>query len=109
MKDNGVLSLTDSTPIVMLNVEQVRQVIRQEIQTVMTRDVSASNEHRSTSDSALATQQYLSAKEAATVSRLGVSTIRQYVRNGSLRSQRKGRRVIITRKELDRFLLEEHV
>lgn len=47
---------------------------------------------------------YLTVKEAAEVSRLGVSTIRLYIRKRKLVACKIGRRVIIKRSELERFL-----
>ncbi len=47
---------------------------------------------------------YLTIKEAADISRLGTSTIRLLIRKRELRAQRVGRRVIIKRTDLEKFL-----
>jgi excisionase family DNA binding protein len=47
---------------------------------------------------------YLSVKEAAEAARLSPSTIRLYTRKGQLSFNRVGRRVLISRTELERFL-----
>jgi excisionase family DNA binding protein len=47
---------------------------------------------------------YLSVKEAAEAARLSPSTIRLYIRKGQLAVNKVGRRVLINRTELERFL-----
>ncbi|MCH6546490.1 MAG: helix-turn-helix domain-containing protein [Deltaproteobacteria bacterium] len=47
---------------------------------------------------------YLTIKEAADVSRLGSSTIRLYIRKRELKAHKVGRRVIIKRTDLVKFL-----
>ena len=47
---------------------------------------------------------YLSVKEAAEFARLAPSTIRLYIRKGKLKAQKVGRRVIISRGDLEAFL-----
>jgi hypothetical protein len=104
MNNSGTLSLGDSTPIVMLIVEQLRQVIRQEFQNAMTRYVPAGSEYKCTTESDLGSPQYLTLKEAAKVARLAESTLRLCVSRDLLSPLRMGRKLIITRGELDRFL-----
>lgn len=48
--------------------------------------------------------EYLTVRQAAKVSSLAVPTIRLYIREGKLKSRRAGRRVIISRKDLEKFL-----
>lgn len=47
---------------------------------------------------------FLTVKQAAEASGLGVSTIRLYIRKRQLRAQHVGRRVLIKRIDLDHFL-----
>jgi excisionase family DNA binding protein len=107
MKQNGLLSVTDSTPFVMLNVEQFRQVIRQEILAVMTQKTSSHK--KLTQDNSLKDRAYLKVSEAAKLTTLAPSTIRLYIRRGKLKAEGIGRRRIISRAELDRFLKAEAI
>jgi excisionase family DNA binding protein len=52
----------------------------------------------------VANKPYLSVREAATLVRVGLSTIRLYIRKGHLHPQKIGRRIIIARTELERFI-----
>ena len=104
MKDGGVSSFADSTPCVMLNVEQFRHVIRQEILSALkTKAELHSRNLIWDQDNELSKKQYLSVKEAAQVLGLGVSTIRLYIRKGTLVPQRVGKRIIIKRADLEHF------
>ena len=47
---------------------------------------------------------FLTIKQAADVSGLGVSTIRLYIRKRQLRAQQVGRRVLVKRSDLENFL-----
>jgi excisionase family DNA binding protein len=47
---------------------------------------------------------YLTVAEAADVSRLSVPTVRSLIRRGKLKGHRVGRRVVVKRAELERFL-----
>jgi excisionase family DNA binding protein len=47
---------------------------------------------------------FFTVKQAAETSGLGVSTIRLYIRRRQLRAQQVGRRVLIKRGDLERFL-----
>lgn len=47
---------------------------------------------------------FLTIKQAAEVSGLGPSTIRLYIRKRQLRAQRVGRRVLVKRSSLEKFL-----
>jgi excisionase family DNA binding protein len=47
---------------------------------------------------------YLSVKEAAETACIAVSTIRLYIRKGQLKALRVGRRVVVWRVDLERFL-----
>jgi excisionase family DNA binding protein len=48
--------------------------------------------------------EYLTIGEASKLSSLSVATLRLYVRLGKIKARRAGRRVIISRKELEQFL-----
>jgi excisionase family DNA binding protein len=47
---------------------------------------------------------FLTIKQAAEVSGLGASTIRLYIRKRQLRAQQVGRRVLVKRSDLEKFL-----
>ncbi len=51
-----------------------------------------------------ASRPYLSVKEAAEMARLAPSAIRLYIRKWGLKAHKVGRRVIIERTDLERFL-----
>jgi excisionase family DNA binding protein len=59
--------------------------------------------HR-TMQGGVADKSFLTVKQAAATSGLGVSTIRLYIRRRQLRAQQVGRRVLIKRGDLERFL-----
>ena len=99
MKEAGLLSVTGSTPIFMINVEQFREVIRQEILSV----INIKNQTTTDTDS-LGDRPYLTISEAAKFTTLAASTIRLHVRRGKLKAERVGKRRMIARAELDRFL-----
>ena len=99
MKEAGLLSVTGSTPIVMINVEQFREVIRQEILSV----INIKNQTATDTDS-LGDRPYLTISEAAKLTTLAASTIRLHVRRGRLKAERVGKRRMVSRAELDRFL-----
>lgn len=48
--------------------------------------------------------EYLTVREAAKLSSLAVPTIRLYIREGKLTVRRAGRRVIISRRDLEEFI-----
>ena len=52
----------------------------------------------------VADKSYLTVKQAAETSGLGSSTIRLLIRKRQLRAQRVGRRVLVKRADLERFL-----
>src|ERR1041384_4819773 len=103
MKEAGLLSVTGSTPIVMINVEQFREVIRQEILSVMNTEHGTQSQAVTYTDSR-ADRPYLTISEAAKLTTLAASTIRLHVRRGKLRAERVGKRRMVARAELDRFL-----
>ena len=64
----------------------------------------AGHEHGVTPEKGHANKPYLSVSEAAELGRVAPSTIRLYIRKGQLKRQKVGRRVIVSRAELERFL-----
>jgi excisionase family DNA binding protein len=48
--------------------------------------------------------EYLTIREASKLSSLSVPTVRLYVRLGKIKARRAGRRVIISRKDLEEFI-----
>lgn len=84
-------------PIVMLTVRQLQELIREEIQVAITNssgDRASGDRH----------SPYLTVKEAADIASLAPSTIRLFIRKGELKGLKVGRRVVIERAELERFL-----
>jgi len=104
MKDAGLLPVTGSTPFVMLNVEQFRQDIRQEFLSVINQNAPAEDELLIGKNQP-ADREYLTVSEAAKLTTLAVSAIRLYIRRGKLKAARVGKRLVISRAELDRFLI----
>ncbi len=90
-------TIGDSSP----SVEQLRVVIRQEIEAAM-----GHGGDRLTSPQALP-KPYLTIKEAADMARLAPSTIRLFIRKRVLKANKVGSRVIIKRIDLEGFL-ESH-
>ena len=78
--------------------ELLRRIIREEIQGVLSQN--GPRGQRSTE----APKPYLTIKEAADVARLSPSAIRLYIRKRELKAHQVGRRVIIKRTDLERFL-----
>jgi excisionase family DNA binding protein len=86
-------------------VGQLREVIRQEIRSAMNQNISFSMGQDSvTTNNSLNSKPYLSIPEAADLARVAVSTIRLYIRRGRLKAQKVGRRIVISRAELEKFL-----
>jgi excisionase family DNA binding protein len=96
----------DSTLLVTLTVEQLRDLIRNEVQRVIapTKRITLNPGSGCSSQKA-----YLTVKEAADFARLAPSTIRLYIRQRKLRARKVGRRVIIAREELDVFLSQNPI
>lgn len=78
--------------------DAIRQAVREEIRTVM-----GQNGHGSKTANAT-TKPYLTIKEAADISRLGPSTVRLLIRKRELKALQVGRRVIIKRIDLEKYL-----
>jgi len=102
--------ITDASPAVMRAVRDLRNIlceeIREETRAVLTEQkINPNIPNGFHSDSTDAP--YLDVKEAAKLARLGVSTLRVYIRKGQLKPRRIGRKIIISRAELDRFLSTE--
>jgi len=81
--------------------DAIRQAVREEIREAMDpngdRATSTQDSHKP----------YLTVKEAADFSRLGLSTIRLFIRKRELKALQVGSRVIIKRADLEGFL-ESH-
>jgi len=99
----NIKPVTDSDPSVTLTVGGLRKLLREEIKAVL-----AEQEHQQTfpsnTTSEAVSMPYLTVQEAAKLSRIAVSTVRAYIRKGKLRPQRVGRRIVISRAELEKFL-----
>ncbi len=93
--DIGKANGQNSPLAVTLTVTQLREVIRQEVLSVVASHAGAPTEP---------TKPYLTVKEAADVARIAPSTVRLYIRKRELRAQRVGRRVIIAAPDLESFL-----
>jgi len=95
MSSQSVTNLRHNGLIVTLTTGELRALIRQEVQAVLTTPIRNSN---------TASKPYLTVREAGELSRLGTSTIRLYIRKRQLRAQKVGRRVIISSGDLETFL-----
>jgi len=103
----NVKPVTDSDPSVTLTVGGLRKLLREEIKAALAEQEYQHTFPRSANESEAVSMPYLTVQEAAKLSRIAVSTIRLYVRKGMLRPQRVGRRIVISRGELDRFMSRE--
>lgn len=74
----------------------LRRIVREEVQALQ-------NGHGSKTANAT-TKPYLTIKEAADISRLGPSTVRLLIRKRELKALQVGRRVIIKRIDLEKYL-----
>ena len=94
------MSKPNSTPDLLGEglLQAIRQAVREEIHAANGQNV---HQHSKPMDPAL---QYLTVKEAAKISRLGVSTIRLSIRRRQLKALQVGSRVIIKRTDLEQFL-----
>jgi excisionase family DNA binding protein len=86
----------DSALAVTLTVGELRALVREEIKTAMEQDGAIPKVQPD--------KTYLTIKEAADLSGLAPSTIRLLIRKRQLKALQVGRRVIIKRADLERFL-----
>jgi excisionase family DNA binding protein len=76
----------------------LRRIVRQEMEAFFNRNGKPAGEAKNGS------KEYFTVKEAADFARIGPSTIRFYVRKRQLKAQRIGRRVVVKREDLEKFL-----
>src|SRR5262245_33943326 len=95
---NGTATSLDSTMLVTITVGQLRELIRNEVQTV----IGTTNGVTSNPESGA--KPYLTVREAAVLARLAPSTIRLYIRKAKLKAHKVGRRVLIAKADLEAFL-----
>ena len=88
----------DTTLAGTLTVAQLRTLFREEFKELIELNGNAAKKPEN------AARPYLMVKEAANLARIAESTIRLYIRQGKLRAEKVGRRVIIKRGDLERFL-----
>lgn len=81
--------------------DAIRQAVREEIRAVMGQNGHGGKTANETP------KPYLTIKEAADISRLGPSTVRLLIRKRELKALQVGRRVIIKRTDLEKYL-ESH-
>lgn len=96
--------VTDSDPSVILTVGGLRKLLRDEIKAVLSEQKSQPQRPRSLDGNDSITIPYLTINEASEFARIAVSTVRSYIRKGKLKTQKVGRRIIISRAELEKFL-----
>jgi excisionase family DNA binding protein len=94
------LSTPASTPAFTLTVEQLRELIRIEVQLA----VGTAKGPGLNPEAGGSQKPYLTVREAAELARLAPSTVRLYIRKRQLKAQKVGRRVIVARTELEAFL-----
>ncbi len=93
MIDTGKRQVSDSSLAGILTVGDLREILREEIRALAPAQNATAE-----------TKPYLSVREAAAFVGIAPSTIRLYIRKGHLQPRKVGRRVIIARAELERFL-----
>jgi excisionase family DNA binding protein len=97
--------IPDSRPSVMLSVGEFRDLLQQEIHAAFSKHSGfGGSENGASPVQGSATQPYLTVKEAADLTRLAASTIRLYIRKGELKAQKVGRRIILSRAEIEKLL-----
>jgi len=96
-------SPADSAPCVTLTIGELKDLVRNEIRGALRLNGQGSENPPEFSTS-LAPKPFLTVSEAAELARVGTSTIRLYIRKGKLKPRKVGRRVIVARAELERFL-----
>src|SRR5262249_52043173 len=86
-------------------VDAIREAVREELLVVI-KQIEKCGGFRTdrTADQTPGVKTYLTIKEAADFARLAPPTIRLYIRKGSLRAHKEGRRGIIKREEFIAFL-----
>ena len=89
--------VADESFVIHLKVSDLRQLLREEIQAVTTSNVG--NPGPASQESP-----YLSVKQAAVIAGVGASTLRSHIAKGHLVANRIGRRVVVSRVALNRFL-----
>jgi excisionase family DNA binding protein len=94
------MSETNNTPALLGEalLGAIRQAVREEIRAVM-----GQNGHGGKTANEIP-KPYLTIKEAADISRLGPSTVRLLIRKRGLKALQVGRRVIIKRTDLEKYL-----
>jgi len=80
------------------SLDAIRLVVREELRAAIGENGHERKPHLETA------RPYLTIKEAAQLSNLGVSTIRLYIRKRELKAHQVGSRVIIKRTDLEQFL-----
>src|SRR5688572_19977447 len=104
MSASHSVPVSDSRPSVMLTVAELRELLREEIGAVLSNDVRFASSDNGVSAQPRAHKPYRTVKEAAEFLSLAASTIRLYIRKGQLSVHRVGRRVILSRAELETFV-----
>jgi excisionase family DNA binding protein len=105
MRTATIDSLSDSLAV-NLTVRQLQELVRSEVHAALAESGLHGLQSTIPRDRAgiAAASPYLSVTEAAQLARVAPSTIRLYIRKGKLKPQKVGRRVIVARAELERFL-----
>ena len=98
MNESKKVKMDDSSPSVTLSIGQLRLLVREEIE----RAIGSNGKAAKCCENA--TRDYLNVEEAADLARVATSTIRAYIRKGKLKAEKVGRRVIIKRTDLERFV-----
>lgn len=86
--------------------DAIRQAVREEIQVAVGRNWAGRSAEKETTRSKAMNDPrlYLTIKEAADLASIAPSTIRLYIRKRQLKSHKVGRRIIIKRLDLEKFL-----
>ena len=101
MSDINKDTMQDSSPAVTLTVGQLKALVREGVKEALGQNGHGRGDSGRPSE---ASRPYLTVKEAAQLARLAPSTIRLYIRKRKLMAYKEGRRVIVKRSDLERFL-----
>ena len=91
--------------------ESLRRILRDEVRAVLREEIGTLldklDEHAAVESSASSSSEFLTTKEAAAIARVGASTIRTWIGNGSLKRYGRGNHFLVARHELEQWLTGE--
>ena len=91
--------------------EALRRILRDELRVVVREEIGTLldklEEHATVETAVSSSSEFLTTKEAAAIARVGASTIRTWIGNGSLKRYGRGNHFLVARHELEQWLTGE--